>query len=79
MGDVRGMGLMVGCEFTLPDRTPATDLVKAVLARCRDDGLLLLSCGTYGNVIRWIPPLIVDAAQIDRGLEVFGRALAAEA
>lgn len=76
IGDVRGLGLMVGVEFTLPDGRPAGDLVKGVLARCRDEGLLLLNCGTYGNVIRWIPPLVVDRAQIEAGLEIFAQALA---
>jgi 4-aminobutyrate aminotransferase len=76
IGDVRGLGLMVGVEFTLPDGDPASDLVKGVLARCREAGLLLLNCGTYGNVIRWIPPLVVDQAQIEAGLEIFEAALA---
>jgi 4-aminobutyrate aminotransferase len=76
LGDVRGLGLMVGAEFTLPGGLPATDLVKQVLARCRDAGLLLLNCGTYSNVVRWIPPLVVEQAQIEAGLEIFARALA---
>ncbi len=77
LGDVRGLGLMIGVECTMPDGRPATDLVKEVLGRCRDDGLLLLNCGTYSNVVRWIPPLIVDQTQIEAGLEVFAGALAA--
>ncbi|MEJ2211603.1 MAG: aminotransferase class III-fold pyridoxal phosphate-dependent enzyme [Anaerolineae bacterium] len=76
IGDVRGLGLMVGVECTLPDGGPASDLVKRLLAHCREAGLLLLNCGTYGNVIRWIPPLVVDQAQIEAGLEIFGQALA---
>ena len=77
IGDVRGLGLMVGCEFTNPDGTPATDVVKEVLARCLDDRLLLLNCGTYSNVIRWIPPLIVEREQIESALGIFEWALAA--
>jgi 4-aminobutyrate aminotransferase len=76
IGDVRGLGLMVGCEFTNPDGTPATDLVKEVLARCLEDKLLLLNCGTYSNVIRWIPPLIVDREQVESALGIFEWALA---
>jgi 4-aminobutyrate aminotransferase len=77
LGDVRGLGLMVGVEFTHPDGSPATELAKAVVARCREDRLLLLDCGTYSNVIRWIPPLIVTQAQIESALEVFERAVQA--
>jgi 4-aminobutyrate aminotransferase len=77
IGDVRGLGLMVGCEFTNPDGTPATEVVKEVLARCLDDRLLLLNCGTYSNVIRWIPPLIVEREQIESALGIFEWALAA--
>ncbi|MGC9336299.1 MAG: aminotransferase class III-fold pyridoxal phosphate-dependent enzyme, partial [Anaerolineae bacterium] len=76
LGDVRGLGLMVAAEFTLPDGAPAADLVKEVLARCRTQGLLLLNCGTYGNVVRWIPPLVVDRDQVEAALQVFERALA---
>ncbi|HEC36190.1 MAG TPA: aminotransferase class III-fold pyridoxal phosphate-dependent enzyme, partial [Anaerolineae bacterium] len=39
-------------------------------------GLFLLTCGPYDNVIRWIPPLVVNTEQIDQALEIFGRALA---
>lgn len=79
LGDVRGLGLMVGAEFTLPDGSPATALVKEVVARCLEQGLLLLTCGTYGNVIRWIPPLIVTREQIEGALEIFQGAVAASA
>jgi 4-aminobutyrate aminotransferase-like enzyme len=42
---------------------------------CLDEQLMLLTCGTYENVIRWIPPLVVTAEQIDHALAVFERAL----
>ncbi len=77
LGDVRGLGLMAGAEFTLPDGSPATDLVKAIIARCQADKLLLLNCGTYSNVVRWIPPLIVTREQIEAALGTFERALEA--
>jgi 4-aminobutyrate aminotransferase len=79
IGDVRGLGLMVGTEFTLPDGEPATDLVKQVIARCRQEGLLLLNCGTYSNVVRWIPPLVITREQIDEAIDILARALAAAA
>jgi 4-aminobutyrate aminotransferase len=76
IGDVRGLGLMVASEFdpTLPKH--GKPLAKAVQRACIEDHLLLLDCGPYGNVIRWIPPLIVSEEQIDHALDVFERAVA---
>lgn len=74
IGEVRGPGLMVGVELVL-DGAPAKLVAKAVQKACLDERLMLLTCGTYENVIRWIPPLIVTAEQIDDALAVFGRAL----
>lgn len=71
IGDVRGRGLMIGAEFTTPSGEPDAKTAKAVRQRCQEAGLLLLTCGTYGNVIRWIPPLIVDEGHLDEGLEIF--------
>jgi 4-aminobutyrate aminotransferase len=79
IGDVRGLGLMIGVEFTDPDGAPATGLVKDIIGRCLEDKLILLNCGTYSNVVRWIPPLIVTPDQIDTGLQIFAGALAASA
>jgi 4-aminobutyrate aminotransferase len=78
IGDVRGLGLMVGIEFTdagQPDAAAAT----RVQGECIRRDLLLLTCGTYGNVIRWIPPLVVNAEQIDEALAIFNQALTAAA
>ena len=75
IGDVRGKGLMVATEFTSddePDVTRAKKVQKAVERR----GLLMLTCGPLGNVIRWIPPLIVTREQIDQALGLFEEALA---
>lgn len=76
IGDVRGLGLMVGVEFSLPDGSPASALSNAVKRRCMENRLLLLQCGTYHQVIRWIPPLIVDEAQIRAALQIFEQAVA---
>ena len=70
IGDVRGRGLMVATEFA--DAATA----KAVQRACLEENLLLLTCGTYGNVIRWIPPLVVSAAEIDAALAIFEKAVA---
>jgi 4-aminobutyrate aminotransferase len=78
IGDVRGLGLMVGVEFTR-DRQADAAAASRVQAECLKRSLLLLTCGTYGNVMRWIPPLVVTAAQIDAGLATFNEALAAAA
>lgn len=76
IGDVRGLGLMVGTELSNEKGKPADKkLTKAILHSCEEHDLLLLSCGTYDNVIRWIPPLIVTEAQINDALDIFGNAL----
>ena len=75
MGDVRGLGLMVGAEFRTSDRKPDKNTAKAIAQRCLEENLLLLTCGPWDNTIRWIPPLIVTAGQIDHALNVFEGAL----
>jgi 4-aminobutyrate aminotransferase len=77
IGDVRGLGLMIGTEFTIKGKPADKSITKAVIHACEERGLLLLSCGTYDNVIRWIPPLVVNDLQINEALKVFGEALKA--
>jgi 4-aminobutyrate aminotransferase len=74
IGDIRGTGLMVATEFT---RTGKTDqeTAKSVQQACLERNLLLLTCGTYENVIRWIPPLIVTEQQISDAISIFQEAL----
>jgi 4-aminobutyrate aminotransferase len=77
IGDVRGLGLMVGTEFVRPgSRQPATDEVKAIQQVCFENKLLLLTCGTDSNVIRWIPPLTITDAELYSAIETFEAALA---
>jgi 4-aminobutyrate aminotransferase len=71
IGDIRGLGLMVGVEFRTPDRTPDKVTTKAVVMECFNRKLMLLTCGTFDNVIRWIPPLIVTEKQIDEAVGIF--------
>lgn len=73
--DVRGLGLMVGVELCTDDRQPDPALTAAVQRTAVDEGLLLLTCGTANNVVRFIPPLVVDRGQIDAGIAAFARAL----
>ncbi len=69
---VRGPGLMVGTSFEDPARVPA------VIEHCLTEGrLILMSAGTYGNILRWMPPLTVTAAEIDEGVQAFAAALKA--
>jgi len=68
IGDVRGRGLMIGIELieTGPDRVPARDLCQKVIERAFHNGLLLLSCGL--STVRFMPPLNVNAAQVDEAV-----------
>ena len=74
IGDVRGRGLMIGVEIKA-DGTPSKPITSAIQRSCIENDLLLLTCGTYGNVIRWIPPLIINAEQIDEALVIFEEVL----
>ncbi len=75
IGDVRGPGLMIATEFSHADGTPDPLTTSRVQQSCLKQGLLLLSCGSYGNVIRWVPPLIVSEEQLDDALAIFDEAL----
>src|SRR6476661_3376480 len=76
IGDVRGKGLMIGAEFIVDGRADkAKQLAKDIIHAAEDRGLLLLSCGTYDNTVRWIPPLNVTSAQIHDGLQIFENSL----
>ena len=81
IGDVRGLGAMVAMELVADRQTRSPDkaLTARVLAGALARGLVLLSAGTYGNVIRVLAPLTADDAVIDEGLAVFGAALEAAA
>ena len=74
IADVRGLGLMVGTEFSDPAR------VAAIQQHCLHEGrMILMNAGTYGNTLRWMPPLVVSAHEIEIGLAAFGSALKATA
>ncbi|HET7378112.1 MAG TPA: aminotransferase class III-fold pyridoxal phosphate-dependent enzyme [Anaerolineae bacterium] len=74
IGDVRGLGLMIATEFT-KDGDPDTATTKAVVKAAFDRGLMLLTCGTYDNIIRWIPPLVVTQEQVAEALQIFAASL----
>jgi 4-aminobutyrate aminotransferase len=78
LGDVRGVGLMAAAEFTHPsgDWHESKAIAHAVRQACLEDGnLMLLTCGPYDNVIRWIPPLVINESDVTQALGIFSRAL----
>ena len=75
-GDVRGLGLMVGIEFTASDGSPDTARAQAAQQEAARRGLLLLTCGAHMNVVRMIPPLVVTKEEIDEGLSIWSEVLA---
>ncbi len=77
IGDVRGLGLMLGVEFVDDQQSRAPDGATAeqVMHGSADLGLLVLTCGTVHNIIRWLAPLDVSGDEIDEGLQVFARTL----
>ena len=77
MGDVRGLGAMVACEFVDPATgAPDADTTKRVQMAALKRGLLLLTCGVYGNVIRFLFPLTIEDNVFAEGLAAFDAALA---
>ena len=76
LGDVRGLGAMVACEFVDAKGAPDADTTKKVQAAALKRGLLLLTCGVYGNVIRFLFPLTIEDSVFAEGLAVFDAALA---
>jgi 4-aminobutyrate aminotransferase / (S)-3-amino-2-methylpropionate transaminase / 5-aminovalerate transaminase len=82
IGDVRGRGAMLAVELVVPDRTgpsgpePDPTGTQAVARACHEAGLLVLTCGTYGNVLRFLPPLVIGDDELARGLDLLDQAFA---
>lgn len=77
IADVRGLGSMVALELNDANGKPDAEAVKRVQARALEQGLILLSCGVYGNVLRFLYPLTIPDVQFDRALAILSDALAA--
>ena len=77
IADVRGLGSMVALELNDAAGKPDAEAVKRVQKRALDAGLILLSCGVYGNVLRFLYPLTIPDAQFARALDILSEALAA--
>lgn len=76
VGEVRGKGLMIGIELVLDaEKTPATEQAKKVRVLCRERGVLVGAGGTFGNVVRLQPPLIITEEQADRAAGVVEKAI----
>ena len=76
VGDVRGLGAMMGVEFVKDEaKTPYPELVNKVVASAWEKGLIIESAGTYGNVIRFLCPLCVTDEQLEAGLDIFEAAI----
>ncbi|TDD83964.1 aspartate aminotransferase family protein [Actinomadura rubrisoli] len=76
IGDVRGLGLMRASEFTTPGGEPDAATAARAQQAAAGHGLLLLTCGAFGNVVRMIPPLVVSEPQIDDALALWSAAVA---
>ena len=81
IGDVRGLGAMNGMEVVLnkKDPKPNGDLAKSIVGRCYDKGLIMLTAGGFGNVIRHLVPLVVTDEQLDKALKILNEAMAEKA
>jgi len=78
IGNVRGLGPMIAMEL-VTDRqakTPATEATKALVSYCFEKGLIILACGSHGNVIRFLMPLVITDEQLQKGLEIVDSGLA---
>ena len=73
IGDVRGIGGMLGVEFVENpfDKEPAVEFVNQLIKRCAEKGLIIENAGVYGNVVRFLAPLVITDAQLDAGLAIF--------
>lgn len=77
IGDVRGIGGMIGIEFVLDRNTkqPATDFTAKLIQICAQNGLLVEGAGTYNNVIRFLAPLVISDKQLNIGLDIFEKSI----
>ena len=77
IGDVRGYGPMIGVEIVndKKSKTPNKDTTQKIISKCKEKGLLLVSCGEFGNVIRFMGPLTTPIEQVEEALEIFSDAL----
>ena len=77
IGDIRGLGGMVGIEFVKDkvSKEPDAALTGAIISECVNNGLMVEGAGTYGNVIRFLAPLVMTDEQLEVGLDIFEKAI----
>lgn len=73
IGDVRGLGCMIGLEFVKDVETKEPDKasVSAIIAECLKQGLILINAGIFGNVVRFLPPVVITDEQLEQALTIF--------
>jgi 4-aminobutyrate aminotransferase / (S)-3-amino-2-methylpropionate transaminase / 5-aminovalerate transaminase len=77
IGDVRGRGAMIAIELVEPGtKEPNPTAVQEIVKRCHAEGLLVLTAGTYGNVLRFLPPLVMPEHLLEEGLGILEKAIA---
>ncbi|MFI6326132.1 4-aminobutyrate--2-oxoglutarate transaminase [Nonomuraea sp. NPDC050556] len=77
IGDVRGRGAMIAIELVKPGtKEPDAAATQAIVKRCHAEGLLVLTAGTYGNVLRFLPPLVMPEHLLEEGLTILEKAVA---
>ncbi len=77
IGDVRGMGLMIGVELVNRDGSPAAAAFERLLDECLQRGLIIINCGPDRNIVRFIPPISITEAELTEALDILEEALAA--
>jgi 4-aminobutyrate aminotransferase / (S)-3-amino-2-methylpropionate transaminase / 5-aminovalerate transaminase len=76
IGDVRGRGAMIAIEIVKPGTTtPDPDVTTKIVKSCHAEGVLVLTAGTYGNVLRFLPPLVISDELLNEGLDVLEKAI----
>jgi 4-aminobutyrate aminotransferase / (S)-3-amino-2-methylpropionate transaminase / 5-aminovalerate transaminase len=75
IGDVRGRGAMIAIELVHDDGTPDADRARQICATCHEQGVIVLTAGTLGNVVRLLPPLVLEEELLEEGLDVLAAAV----
>ena len=79
VGETRGIGAMSGVTLVDSDGNPSAETAGKLVKFCFGKGLIILACGTHGNVIRVLMPLVINDEQLEKGLSIMEKRLAASA
>lgn len=78
VGELRGRGAMMALEFVKPrSKEPNADAAQQIAAKCLEQGVVILTCGTFGNNVRLLPSLVIDFDLLREGLRIFAKAIEA--